>query len=121
MKLKDKALELSDQLSGQARMEFIQWVMKEEDVNYETAYYICIGRTDPKEPEYTLGYKLADPVWQLALHGQRKKKREQARENFRKLLDEDELELFDKMDEEQVSADFKGALRRKKKEKGVKE
>lgn len=91
----DKANELRDKMAAQARSEFIAKVMKWEDVDYETAYAICIGKTDPKEPEYTLGYKMADPMMQMAMHGQlSKKSRAKAVEIFEETLDPDELELF---------------------------
>lgn len=117
-KLQDKAMELSDQADAQARLEYIQKVMKWEECDYETAYCICTGKTDPKEPEYTLGYKMASPVWSMAMFGQlRKKKREQARDNFRKLLDEDELALFDEYVTEETEKQFKTAYKEEKKKR----
>lgn len=122
-KLKDKVWDAKEQMAGVSRADFIQFVMKEEDVDYETAYYICIGRTDPKEPEYTLGYKMADPVVMLAMFGQlRKKKREQARDNFRRQLDEDELKLFEEyVNKDDTEKQWKKAYKEEKKNKGVKE
>lgn len=113
----EKAWEMHDHLQGEAQMRFIQYVMKEEDVDFEMAAAICTGRTDPKEPEYTLGYKLADPMGMMAMNMQLgKKARAQAVENFEATLDEDELKLF----REQVATKstremFRDALKRKKK------
>lgn len=123
MSLKDKAMELRDTSAAQARSEYIAKVMKWEEVDYETAYYICIGRTDPKEPEYTLGYKMADPVLMLAMFGQmRKKKREQARDNFRRELDEDELKLFEEyVNKDDTEKQWKKSYKEEKKRKGVRE
>ena len=95
--IKDKAYEAIDASDAMARNKFIQWVMKEEDCSYEEAYAICTRRTDPVEPEYSLGYKMASPVYQIAMNKQlRKSKREQAIENFKAMLEPDELELFEK-------------------------
>lgn len=95
-KLTGKAWDLTNRLAGEAQLKFIQKVMEWEQVDFETAQAICLGRTDPKEPEYTLGFKLADPVLQCAMNAQRKKHRQQAIENFRATLDPDELEIFDR-------------------------
>lgn len=113
----EKAWELHDKLQGEAQVRFIQYVMKEEEVDWETAYAICLGNTDPKEPEYTLGYKLADPMGLMAINQIGKKARAQAIANFEETLDEDELKLF----REQVAnmstrQRFKEALKRKKKD-----
>ena len=59
------------------------------------AMAIVQGNTDPLEPEYMLGYKLADPVLQLALFKQvSKKSRRQAANNFAATLSEEERILF---------------------------
>ena len=117
----DKARQFMDATDAQAKAEFIQKVMKWEEVDYETAFYIVSGRTDPREPEYTLGYKMASPVWMDAMFGQlSKKKREMARDNFRKLLEEDELQLFnDYVQKNDVSKEYKAAKKEEKKRKGV--
>ena len=95
--IKDKAYEAIDASDAMARNKFIQWVMKEEECDYETAYALCTRRTDPVEPEYSLGYKMASPVYQIAMNKQlRKSKREQAIANFKELLEPDELEIFER-------------------------
>ena len=115
----EKAWELHDRLQGEAQVRFISFVMKEEDVDWNTAYAICTGHTDPKEPEYTLGFKLADPMGMMAMNAQlSKKKRAQAIENFEKTLDEDELKLFREEVCTTSTADkFKAALKRERKKK----
>ena len=96
-KIKEKAWQGIDASDAMARAKFIEWVMKEEDCSYEEAYAICTRRTDPVEPEYSLGYKMASPVYQIAMNKQlRKSKREQAIENFKQLLEPDELEIFER-------------------------
>ena len=91
----DYAIDLEIKLQTKAQSRFIQWVMKEEDVDYETAWAICTGKTVPKEPEYTLGYKLCDPMLQqgMAMHP-RKKVRGRSKELLLQQLDEDELKLY---------------------------
>lgn len=121
--LKDRAMELRDSTAAQARSEYIGKVMKWEECDYETAYYICIGRTDPREPEYTLGYKMADPIMMMAMFGQvRKKKRELARDEFRRMLEPDELPLFEEyVNKDDTEKQWKKAYKEEKKNKGVKE
>lgn len=95
--LKDKIWEGIDASDAMARSRFIQWVMKEEDCDCETAYAICTRHTDPVEPEYSLGYKMASPVYQVAMNAQaRRSARERAIENFKQMLEPDELEIFEK-------------------------
>ena len=120
--IEDKARQFQDATDAQAKANFIQKVMKWEEVDYETAFYIVSGKTDPREPEYTLGYKMASPVWVDAMFGQlSRKKREQARDNFRKLLEDDELQLFDDYcKQHDVRGEYKTAMKEEKKRKGVK-
>ena len=66
-RIEDRATQLQSDLAAQAQMKYIQWLMKEEECDYEMAMAIVMGNTDPLEPEYMLGFKLADPVLQLAL------------------------------------------------------
>ena len=115
----DKARQFMDATDAQAKANFIQKVMKWEEVDYETAFYIVSGKTDPREPEYTLGYKMASPVWMDAMFGQiSKKKREQARDNFRKLLEDDELQLFNEyVIEDETRKEYKAALKAEKKKR----
>ena len=93
-RINDVAWATHDRLQCEAQARYLQYIMKEENVSYEEAFAIATGRTDPKEPEYTLGYKLADPVLNLALFKSSKKTRAGAIENFERLLDPEELVLF---------------------------
>lgn len=117
-KIKEKAWQGIDASDAMARSKFIQWVMKEEECDYETAYALCTRRTDPVEPEYSLGYKMASPVYQVAMNAQlRKSKREQAIENFKQMLEPDELELFEK---EVLTKDTRKMWKNEKKKQKVK-
>lgn len=116
--LKNKIWEGIDASDAMARSRFIEWVMKEEDCDYETAYALCTRHTDPVEPEYSLGYKMASPVYQVAMNAQvRRSKREQAIENFKQMLEPDELEIFEK---EVLTKDTRRMWKEEKKKQKVK-
>ena len=91
-KIENKAMETQQTLAAQAQAKYISWLMKEESCDYEEALAIVHGRTDPLEPEYMLGYKLADPVWMIAIFKQAgKSRRLQAAKNFcEQMLTDDE-------------------------------
>ena len=112
----DKAQLLTDNLQVQAQGKFIKWLMEEEDVDYETAWAIVEGRTDPPEYEYMLGFKLANPVLQLALFSQiSKERRKQAAANFAAGLSDPERELFySQVFDEKNAKKFKDALKKEK-------
>lgn len=114
----ERAWELHDRLQSEAQTKFIYQVMEDEDVDWTVARAICLGRTDPKEPEYTLGYKLADPMIMMAMFSQPgRKARQQAIENFEKDLDEDELRLFREQVLTMNTRDrFRSALKSRKKD-----
>ena len=118
-KIEDRATKLQTDLAAQAQAKYLQWLMKEEECDYERASAIVMGNTDPLEPEYMLGYKLADPVVQLALFKQvSKKSRMNAALNFVETLSDDEKIIFwrDVFNEETGKA-FKKKLKAEKKTK----
>ena len=116
-KIEDKAQETTDTLQFQAQARFIKWLMKEEDVDQETAWAIVEGRTDPPEYDYMLGFKLANPVLQLALFSQiSKEKRKQAAANFAATLSDPERELFySEVFDEKNAKKFKDIMKKEKK------
>ena len=120
-KIEDRATQLQSDLAAQAQMKFIQWLMKEEECDYEMAMAIVSGNTDPLEPEYMLGFKLADPVVQIALFKQiSKKSRRQAAENFAATLSDPEKDLFwNEVFNEETGKQFKKAYKAEKKKKGI--
>lgn len=122
-KIEDRAMELQSTLAGQAQMDFLKWVMKEEECDYEMAFAICSGNTDPIEYEYMLGFKLADPVLQIALFKQiSKKSRRQAAENFAATLSDPEKDLFwNEVFNEKTGKQFKQEYKKQKKKKGITE
>lgn len=120
-RVEDRATQLQSDLAAQAQMKFIQWLMKEEECDYEMAMAIVQGNTDPLEPEYMLGFKLADPVLQIALFKQvSKKSRKQAAENFAATLSEKERILFwNEVFNEETGKKFKKSYKSEKKKKGL--
>ena len=116
-KIEDKAQETTDTLQFQAQARYIKWLMKEEDVDQETAWAIVEGRTDPPEYDYMLGFKLANPVLQLALFSQiSKEKRKQAAANFAATLSDPERELFySEVFDEKNAKKFKDVMKKEKK------
>lgn len=104
---------------GQTR--FLQNVMQWESCDMETAIDYCTGNTDPVKVEYTLGYKLADPVWSIGIYQQPgHRARAKAAANFRKTLTPEEDELF--MAEctgktaRSIRKDFKSQIKQAKKQ-----
>lgn len=122
-KIYDKAEATTVQLRYQAQAKYIKWLMKEEDVDEHMAWAIVEGRTEEIEWEYVLGFKLADPVLQLALFSQHSKTaRRQAAENFAKTLSEEEKEIFfTQVFDETNAAKFKKKMKEEKKKRGVKD
>ena len=120
-RVEDRATQLQSDLAAQAQMKYISWLMKEEECNYEMAMAIVMGNTDPLEPEYMLGFKLADPVLQIALFKQLSKKaRKQAAENFAATLSDRERDLFySEVFNEETGKQFKKAYKAEKKKKKV--
>lgn len=121
-KIYDKAEATTVQLRYQAQAKYIKWLMKEEDVDEHMAWAIVEGRTEEIEWEYVLGFKLADPVLQLALFSQHSKTaRRQAAENFAKTLSEEEKEIFfTQVFDEENAKKFKKKMKEEKKKKGAK-
>lgn len=118
-KTEEKAQRMTDTLQLQAQGDFIKWLMKEEDCDSEMAWAIVQGNTDPIEYEYMLGFKLANPILQIALFKQvSKKSRRQAAENFAATLSDPEREIFySQIFNEETAGKFKKALKDEKKRK----
>jgi hypothetical protein len=120
-KMELKAIETQSILAAQAQSKYIQWLMDEEQCNYEEALAIVEGRTDPLEPEYMLGYKLSDPVVMIAIFKQpRKKNRINAAKNFADGLSNEEAEIFwNQVFDEENAKVFKTKLKEEKKKNGI--
>ena len=120
-KIEERAMQTQSDLAAQSQVKYLGWLMKEEDCDYEMALAIVMGNTDPLEPEYMLGYKLADPVLQIALFKQLSKKaRRQAAQNFAATLSDPEKDLFwNEVFNEETGKQFKKAYKAEKKKKGI--
>lgn len=120
-KIEQKAQDTQSLLAVQAQARYIQWLMKEEQIDYEEALAIVQGRTDPLEPEYMLGYKLSDPVVMIALFKQpRKKKRLNAALNFADTLSPEEAVIFwGQVFDERTASQFKTKLKEEQKKNGI--
>lgn len=120
-KIEQKAMETQQILATQAQGKYLGWLMKEEQCDYEEAIAIVTGNTEPKEPEYMLGYKLSDPVWMIAIFKQGgKKNRIAAAHNFSELLSDEEKEIFwNEVFDEKTAKKFKKKLKEEKKKKGI--
>lgn len=116
-KIEERAVSVQSTLTAQAQAKFITWLMNEEKVDYSTAIAIVEARTDPVEWDYVLGFKLADPVLQIALFKQpSKKQRRNAAANFRDTLAPEERILFDnEVFNEETAGKFKQKLKEEKK------
>ena len=80
---------------SRAHQMFVQKVMDEENLDYETALALCEGRTKPPEPEFTLGYKMCDPMAIMGLKSFGKTRRNWIAQ-IEAQLTPDELVLFQK-------------------------
>lgn len=116
--LRSEAEKLEITLACEAQSRYVSWVQKEESVDYETAWRWC---TDPDagHPEHRLGFKMSDPLAQLAMNMQiGKKARSNATANFKDTLDAEELEIFEaEVEPMDTRAKFKAAMRRAEKGK----
>lgn len=117
-RLKEKAEALEFTLASEAQARYVSWVAEEEGIEWAEAW---TRATDPSAgfPEIRLGFKMSDPLMQIAMNAQTgKKHREEATERFRERLDPEELEIFDRdvatMD---TRTKFKAALKRERKGK----
>ncbi len=122
-KIEEKAIETQQTLAAHAQMKYLNWLMKEEECSYEEAIAIVQGLTDPREPEYMLGYKLSDPVVMIAIFKQHgKNNRLAAARNFAATLDEDERILFwNEVFDEKNAKQFKKKYKEEGKKKGLKD
>ena len=122
-RIEEKAMETQQTLAAHAQMKYIQWLMKEEECDYKEALAIVQGRTDPLEPEYMLGYKLADPIVMIAIFKQHgKNNRLSAARNFAATLTEEERILFwNEVFDEKNAKQFKKKYKEEGKKKGLKD
>lgn len=92
-KIRDKVDTAIDNAAANWYQEYVKIVMEEEKVDYETAWAICQGRTDPPEYYHMLLFKI-HPILNKALFDQKPKKADRAAENFAMTLSDPEREIF---------------------------
>lgn len=90
-----KALDLTAQLRSEAQKKYIKKMAKEEGVDYYLMLNRCQNPTKPEDFYYSLGFKMSNPVYMIAMNLQRKDNRSKAIENFKKELCPEELEIFE--------------------------
>ena len=89
------AMNVNARMADREKMKFVRKVSKMEKVDLDTAWAICTGQTDPVEPEYTLGFKIADPAMVIALFIQTDKEgRRNAADKLIASLDDQERDIF---------------------------
>ena len=135
-KMERKAQDLQARLAIEAQRRYVNWVIKDIQkeegikIDYDMAWAICTGQsidedTGKPEYEYMLGFKLADPVIQLALFKQRDKEaRKQAAFNFAQGLSDEEKKMFyEQIFNEKTAESWKRVYKREKKnaKKGISE
>ena len=121
-KIEEKAMDTQQILAAQGQAKYLNWLMKEEECDYEEALAIVQGRTDPLEVEYMLGYKLADPVWMIAIFKQHgKNNRLKAARNFceQLLSDEEKIVFWRDVFDEKTCKKFKKEYKKAKKKHGI--
>lgn len=122
IKIEEKALNVNQQLTMQAQMKYVQKMAKDEGVDFTIMWEVCTGdREYEDKAKFSLGFKLADPAWMIALFKQlSKKKRRQAAENFAMTLNEEEAGIFwSEVFNEDTAGAFKEKWKEEKKRKGA--
>lgn len=87
---RDKILDISDQMDAMAKIKYLEWVQKEEQVDYDTALMWCSGS---ERPDISLGYKMCSPAWVMGFKTNPKRYYKAFRETV--YLTEDEIRIFD--------------------------
>lgn len=89
------AMNVNARMAEREKMKYVKKVSKLEKVDMNMAWAICTGQTEPLEPEYTLGFKMADPAMVIALFIQTNKEgRRNAADKLMDSLNDAEKEIF---------------------------
>lgn len=116
--------EVQTRLTADARAKFLLFVQEEEKCDLDTARAICLGQTDPIIYEYTLGWKISDPILQKGMWGKTTSKlvRKKWIQHFRETLTPEEDALFvEGYLSKKVSKRFQEELERAEKRKKLEE
>lgn len=82
--IEDKIWEVNDQMDSYCRAEFVSKVAQDEGVTMSEAFALC--ETDPK---YSLGMKMCSPSIMLWI------RKKEGSEKFKKMLNPDELKIYE--------------------------
>lgn len=113
------ALDLQAKKAAEARSKFLNFVMQEENCSLDYAHALCLGCTDPIVYEYTLGWKLSDPLTQHGMWARTSSAEIRAKfvRHFREGLTPEEDTLFDEYYLKNNMAERKYQRKLKKKKK----
>lgn len=123
--LYDKITEKQAEMAAKSRAKFLHFVMEQENCDLDHARDLCLGRTDPIDFGYTLGWKIEDPLVQHGMWSRTSTSgiREKFIRHFREGLTPEEDALFveyylkDNVGERRYQRKFK----KEKKKKGIEE
>ena len=112
---------LHDRTQMDAQMRYLAWLRQEYQIDAGTAIE-WVNSEGPEHADIRLGYKMADPIVQLAMWGPRTSKAKKiAQEKFRNGLDEWERAKWDEEVSTMGAGDrFRAALKRGRKKEGKK-
>ena len=85
----NKIEDINDQMGYQTQYRFLQAIMKDEKVDYNTALEMCTPHSEQWQPKYSLGYKMAIPYKMIMIRSEKGKRQ------FKKELLPEELALFE--------------------------
>lgn len=85
----EKIEDANSGMDMQAQYLFVQSVMKDENVDYDTAIEFCTVGTPKWQPKYSLGYKMQSPHVTFMLQF------EKGKAAFKKDLHPEELKIFE--------------------------
>lgn len=111
-----KALDLTELLKCEAQQKYVKKMAKAEGIDYHIMLYRCQHPTDPEDFYYSLGFKMSNPVYMIAMNLQKKGNRSKAIENFKKELCPEELKIFEsEVQTDNMRTNFKKELKTKAK------
>lgn len=111
-----KALDLTAELRTKAQAKYIKKMAKEVGIDYHIMLLRCQQPTDPDDFYFSLGYKMANPVYMIAMNLQKKENRAKAIENFKKELCPEELKIFEsEVQTDSMRTNFKKEIKSKTK------
>ena len=119
------ALDLQAKKAAEARAKFLKFVQEQEKCDLDHALDLCMGRTDPIDYGYTLGWKIEDPLLQHGMWSRTSTKeiREKFERHFREGLTPEEDALFVEyyLKNDVGLRTYQKRFKKEKKKKGIEE